>query len=179
MEKIIQTPENWHWKITPEQIARIKVRDRDTVNQVYFDNLDKFKKMAYRYCRLAKQYSYFRDCVQQIYVDMMDYDYTDSRVLFWSIRRSFWRATGLTKKPSVSLDQPILDGNGVLSDIIPVYDTAERDFERSEEEKHALELIAAQTQLSARAKDVLTAYAFNCLAYRGLFDYEYRKVHTA
>ena len=179
MEKIIQTPENWHWKITPEQIARIKVRDRDTVNQVYFDNLDKFKAMAYRYCRIHKQYSYFRDCVQQVYVDMMDYDYTDSRVLFWSIRHSFWRATGLTNKPFVSLDAPILDGNGVLSDIIPVYDTAERDFERSEEERHVLELIAAQTQLSARAKDVLTAYAFNCLAYRGLFDYEYRKVCTA
>lgn len=179
MEDVKYTPQGWDWKITPEQIERIKQRDRDTVNQVYFDNLDRFKKMAYRYCRLRKAYSYFRDCVQQVYVDMINYDYSNSRSLFWSIRHSFWYAIGITRTPVISLDEPIFDGDGVLSDIIPTYDTAERDLERNEEEKHALELIAAQTHLTARKKDILTAYALNCLAYRGLFEYEYRKAYSA
>ncbi|MDE7463951.1 MAG: hypothetical protein K2M48_02880 [Clostridiales bacterium] len=170
------TPENWHWQITPEQIARIKQRDRDTVNQVYFDNLNKFKKMAYSFCGKRKLYSYFWDCVQQVYVDMLDYDYTDTRSLFWSIRHSFWLATGITKRPFISLDEPVFDDEITLGDIIPTYDTTERDFERSEQEKHVLELISAQTHLSDKQRDILTAYAFDCLAYRGLFEYAYREI---
>ncbi len=174
-------PTGWHWKITPEQIEKIKQRDRDTVNKVYFANLEKFKRMAYRYCCIRKQYSFFRDCVQQIYVDMLYYDYSDSRTLFWSIKRSFFRACGLSKYCRKSLDEPIgdSDSDSVLADIIPIYDTAEHDYDRKAQEKHALELIAAQTHLTDKAKDILTAIAFDCLCYVGIFDYEYSKMCSA
>lgn len=173
-------PTGWHWAITPEQIEKIKERDRDTVNQVYFDNLEKFKRMAYRYCRRVKQHiQFFMDCVQQVYADMIYYDYTDARTLFWSIRHSFCRAIGSTRVQIKSLDEPIFDGDGVLADVIPTYDTAERDYDRKAQEVHALHLIAAQTHLSGKAKDILTACAFGCLCYSGLFEYEYSKVCTA
>ena len=48
-QRDIPTPENWHWKITPEDIEKIKANDRDTINRVYFDNLPKFEKIAKRY----------------------------------------------------------------------------------------------------------------------------------
>lgn len=170
----IRLPTGWHWAITPEQIERIRQRDRDTVNQVYFDNLSKFKRIAYRFCRKSKRLSYYRDCVQQIYADILDYDFTNIKSLYWSLYHSFYRAVGYTRYRTVSLDKPMFDdGNGTLQDIIPSLDTVLSEAEKRERERHALEIIAAQTQLTERSKDFLTAYAFNCLAYTGLFAYEY------
>ena len=174
MENEKFTPTGWHWKITPEQIEKIKERDRDTVNQVYFDNLDKFKRIAYRFCRNTKRLSYYLDCVQQIYVDILDYDFSCARKLYWSLYHSFYRAVGYTRYNTVSLDKAIFDDNdATFHDIMPSCDRVLTEVEKQEYERHALEIIAAQTQLTERNKDFLTAYAFNCLAYRGLFAYEY------
>ena len=176
-EDIKFMPDGWHWKITPEQIEKIKERDRDTVNKVYFDNLDKFKRMAYKYCRNSKQYSFFKDCIQQIYVDMLYYDYTNSQTLFWSIRRSFHRAVGLPRVPILSLDLPFkYDSDLTLADLIPSNESLECEIDREEKNRRVLEIIAAQRHLTDKAKDILTAYAFGCLAYTGLFDYAYRKI---
>lgn len=180
MENDKRLPPYWHWKITPEQIEKIKGRDRDTVNKVYFDNLDKFKRMAYRYCGLKKQYSYFSDCVQQIYVDLIGYDYSNSRTLFHSIKHSFYRATGFSKYVQRSLDEPIGKNSrgGVLGDILLSTCTAEQDFECEEQEQHVLAIIAAQIHLTDKQRDILTAYAFNTLVYEGLFNYEYAKKNS-
>ena len=174
------TSEKWHWKITPEQIERIRQRDRDTVNQVYFDNLDKFKKMAYKFCNKTKRRDYVQDCLQQIYADMLDYDYSCLRKFYWSIYHSFYCAVGYTRCHTVSLDKPIFDGNdATLADFMPIADTAVSDTEKREYERHVLEIIAAQTQLTERSKDFLTAYALDCKPYVGVFAYEYAQAFTA
>lgn len=174
------TPDNWHWKITPEQIEKIKERDRDTVNQVYFDNLPKFKRIAYRFCRNTKRLSYYRDCVQQIYADMLYYDYSNVRKLYWSLYHSFYRAVGYTRYRTVSLDKPLFDNSiATLADFIPIDDTIEKEKDKQEHDRHVLEIIAAQTQLTERNKDFLTAYAFDCLAYKGLFAYEYAQAFAS
>lgn len=176
MENIKFTPQGWHWKITPEQIEKIKERDRDTVNKVYFDNYDKFERLAKWYCDIIKRRELVDDCTQQIYADIIDYDYTDTRTLFYSIRRSFWTACGCrtTKYDFVSLDETLYDdGETILADILPSTYDITQEAENKENERHALELIAAQTHLSDKNKDILTAIAFGCLAYQGLFAYEY------
>ncbi|MCI9405033.1 MAG: hypothetical protein HFJ21_06995 [Clostridia bacterium] len=175
MENDKHLPTGWHWKITPEQIERIRQRDRDTVNQVYFDNLDKFKAMAYRFCGLRKFYDDFQDCVQQIYIDLVNYDFTNSKRLFWSIRGSFYRVC-YSRYRYVSLSTPIMNGidDITLMDCLAVNVELGAEQEKQEQERHALEIIAAQKHLSDKDKDILTAYAFNCLCYKGLFDYEYR-----
>lgn len=170
-------PTGWHWKITPEQIEKIKERDRDTINKVYFDNLEQFKKMARGYCNRNGLYGFYEDCLNQIYVDLSDYDFTTSCELAFSIKNSFARACMSCKRVVLSLDKKLNDGVRVYGDTIVIEDTAERDFEDKESARHALELIAAQTHLSERNKDILTAYAFGCLAYRGLFEYA-RQVYS-
>lgn len=178
MEDIRFTSQGWHWKITPEQIEKIKQRDRDTVNQVYFDNLEKFKRMAFKFCGEHKLYSYFKDCVQQIYADMLYYDYSNSLRLFCSIRTSFYRAT-MDSVRAISLDEPIFGDDIVLADRIGVCDNTDKPYEDKEQARRALEIIARQTHLPDSAKDFLTACAFDCLCYKGIFDYEYKKAIIA
>lgn len=179
MENIKFTPQGWHWKITPEQIEKIKERDRDTVNAVYFDNYDKFKSMAKRYCDIIRRRELVDDCIQQIYADMVDYDYTDARTLFYSIRRSFWTACGVGKVDVVSLDETLYDdGETTLADILPSTYDITQEAKNKDNERHALDMIAAQTHLTERKKDILTAIAFGCLAYQGIFAYEYRQAYT-
>ena len=173
-------PSGWHWKITPEQIEKIKERDLDTVNQVYFDNLDKFKAMAYNFC-YSREVSYcFEDCVQQVYVDLLDYDFSNSKRLFWSIRNSFYRACPPLLSGTVSLFTPIKGADDIaLMDCIEALDEVDAEQRKQEQERHVLAIIAEQKQLNDKDKDILTAYALNCLCYRGLFAYEYTKAFAA
>ena len=48
----------WHWRITLADIEKIKANDRETVNRVYFDNLEKFRKMALKYCFKCRNYDF-------------------------------------------------------------------------------------------------------------------------
>lgn len=168
----------WHWKITPEDTARIKAGDRETVNRVYFDNLSIFRKMAGKYCFYAGSYDFYEDCIQQIYIDMTCYDYTNAKSLYWSIRKSFRRASMLTTVPTVSLESPVTDdGDKVLGDYIGVDGFAELD--EKEHARNVLSLIGEQKQLTERQRDQLTAFAFGVAAYRGLYEWEYRQAYTA
>ena len=168
----------WHWKITPEQIERIKANDRETVNSVYLDNLLTFRKMAFKYCRNARKWDCVGDCVNQIYVDLTDYDFTDTKTLFWSIYKSFRRACMSVRVPVVSLDKPLLDEEGAtFGDMIGV--DGFEELERKEHECSVLEIIAEQTQLTDRQRDELTAFAFGIKAYRGLYAEEFRQAHSS
>lgn len=173
-----ETPDKWHWKITPEQIAKIKAGERETINRVYMDNLDKFRAMAGRYCRDINRLDIVQDCVQQIYIDLPAYDFTNSGRLYWSIRNSFRAAGMLTRRPCVSLETPLTeDGEVTLADTIE----GESGFERMDEEENAravLEMIAEQTQLTDKQRDQLTAIAFGVALYRGIYAEEYRYAHT-
>lgn len=174
------TPDKWHWAITPEQIVKIKQRDRDTVNQVYFDNLSKFKRIAYRFCRNSKRLSFYRDCVQQIYADMIYYDYTNVRKLYRSLYRSFYRAACFDSSRIVSLDKAMFDDseNSFIATIsAPEYDPDKyTEYEKSV--KRVLQGIARQTQLNERGRDILTAVALNRLFYEGIFKDEYANAFT-
>lgn len=176
MENEKYLPTGWHWKITPEQIEKIKQRDRDTVNKVYFDNLRQFKRMAYNYCRKNKLYSYYRDCYQQIYIDLPYFRFDTCRELAFSIKNSFARACMSCKKVILSLDKPLRDDDRVYEDLFESYDTPEKKYDDKEHERHVLEIIAAQKHLTERERDILTAYAFDCLVYKGLFAYEYAQI---
>ena len=172
------TPDKWHWKITPEQIAKIKAGERETVNRVYMDNLDKFRRIAWRYCDSIKRLDIVLDCIQQIYIDLPVYDFTDTGKLYWSIRKSFRAAGMLTRRPCVSLDAPLTyNGEITLADTI----AGEDCFAALEERENALtvlDIIEEQTQLTELQRDQLTALAFGVSLYRGLYAEEYRYAHS-
>ena len=185
MENAKYTPTNWHWIITPEQIEKIKANDRDTINKVYFDNYDKFKRIAFNKCLKWHCLQFIDDCIQQVYLDLPKYNFTDGRRLFNSICKSFHIACGHNGIKAFSLDAP-KGGNNENKQTLFDYlaDNVGADFyeqkrEQHENERHALNIIAAQTQLSDKDKDILTAIAFGCAAYRGVFAYAFAQAVTA
>lgn len=169
----------WHWKITPEQITKIKAGERETINRVYFDNLPTFERMARKYCRhFFRLYEFLGDCVNQIYVDMPDYDYNDALSLYFSIHASFARASLANRRRTVSLDLPVKEKEGAtLGDFIEGESGFEA-LERKEHEKTVLTIIAGQNRLTELQRDYLTAYAFNCRVYRGIYAEEYKKANA-
>ena len=173
-----QTPDEWHWKITPEQIARIKAGDRETVDRVYMDNLDKFRAIAWRYCEDINRLDIVQDCIQQIYVDLPTYNFNDTGKLYWSIRNSFRAAGMLSRRPCVSLETPLTDnGEITLADTIAGADGF-AELEEQESVRAVLDMIAEQTQLTEKQRDQLTALAFGVALYRGIYAEEYRYAHT-
>ena len=172
------TPDSWHWKITADQIANIKAGDRETVNRVYLENLDKFKRIAWRYCEDINRLDIVHDCIQQIYVDLPVYDFRDTGKFYCSIRNSFRAAGMLTRRPCVSLETPLTDdGEITLGDAIVGAD----GFAEMDEEESAcavLDMIAEQTQLTEYQRDQMTALAFGVALYRGIYAEEYRHAHT-
>lgn len=171
------TPENWHWDITPEDVKKIKAVDRETINRVYFSNLAKFKNIAGRYCfYIIRDSSYFEDCVQQIYVDLDKFDYTNVQTFYWSILNSCRRARCASFR-EVSLFTPVITNDKgkdkTLLDILWKDYFAELEERETGEEK-ALLMIKSQTALSELEKDFLTAIAFCVRPYEGLFNDEYK-----
>ena len=81
----------WHWKITPEQIERLKAKDIVTLNKVYFDNLDKFKRIGLSFCCKSRNYDFYGDFLNQVYVDLPFYHFENLGTLYSSLRRSFKR----------------------------------------------------------------------------------------
>lgn len=63
LSEVVPTPENWHWKITPQDIAKLRLEDVPTMTKVYFDNYKKFQKIAYRRFK-----DFEEDAMQSIYV---------------------------------------------------------------------------------------------------------------
>jgi len=168
----------WHWRITLADIEKIKANDRETVNRVYFDNLEKFRKMALKYCFKCRNYDFLGDCINQIYVDMTAYDYSSRLSLWWSIQASFRRASMATAVPLLSLDKPLSDDTeATLYDLIAAPETDEE--EEREHARNALEIIAEQEQLTEQQRDMLTAFAFGVAFYRGIYAEEYRQAFAA
>lgn len=179
------TPERWHWAITPTQVEALKQGNNIVMCQVFTDNLTKLKSIIYRYCYRTKNLQWQGDCLNQVYIDLPRYDYTNTKTLFWSLRWSFRRACNSQASVCVSFDAPIRKGknrhqdgsiDGTLGDFIAVDGFAE--LEEEESRKRALAIIAEQTQLTERQRDVLTAIALGCRAVKGLFAYERRQAFT-
>ncbi len=183
-QRDIPTPENWHWKITPEDIEKIKANDRDTINRVYFDNLPKFEKIAKRYIwrlrasNITVDMSNAEDITQQIYLDLPYYTFDNALKFYYSIRRTccniIWGRSVLSLK---SLDTALFDTekDGKSENIIDyITDNGINDnIEREESEHKVLIALKNQRQLTQKQKDMLTAYAFHARLYDGIFLVEY------
>lgn len=98
----------WHWKITPEQIEKVKENDRETVNEVYADNLKKIRAIGYGFCRRARCFSCYEDFLQQVYIDLPKCDYTNVKKFYYSLKRCF-RSARMFHRCEVSLDEELSD----------------------------------------------------------------------
>ena len=177
------TPANWHWAITPQQIDEIKQGNRDTIDKVYFDNLQKLRRIVFNFCRKRDKQQFFDDCLQQIYVDLQNYRFNNSMTFFWSIKRSCYYAYGFRKsevRAYISLDSPLQSqgskrqeqSSRTLADTIPAIEFDE--LEEQEQEKRVLTILDS-LELSEQDKDVMTAIAFGCAVQRGLYAWLQRK----
>lgn len=174
------TPGKWHWAITPWQIRFIKQNDRETINQVYFDNLDKFKRIARKYCFKYRKWWAFGDILNQIYLDLPSYKYTSAKTFYGSIRKSVYSAFYMYSVATVSLDEMLFDDKTrtlITTIPAPEYD-ADKYTEYEKSVKRVLQGIARQTQLNERGRDILTARALNIPFYAGVFKHEYANTFT-
>ena len=102
-----KTPgKGWHWKITPEQIEKLKAKDIETLNKVYFDNLEKFKRIGKALCFKARDFSYYEDFINQIYIDLPFYNFENLSRFYMSLIISFKRCRNFSKY-EISIDTPI------------------------------------------------------------------------
>lgn len=103
----------WHWKITPEQIERLKAKDIETLNKVYFDNLEKFKRIGLSFCCKSRNYDFYGDFLNQVYVDLPFYRFDNLGTMYSSLRRSFKRCR-MWSSYEISIETPI-DGTDELT----------------------------------------------------------------
>lgn len=175
----ISTPENWHWKITPQQIQEIKQGNRDTLATVYFDNLPTFRRVVYNICRRHNLLCFFEDCLQQIFVDLEHYHFENTKRFYSSLLVSCLIAFGASFKSvpfkyCISLETPLrsvvkeqeFDGNTLADTLV-----AKECFEDTdnEENKRLVEIIEGQ-HLTPAQSDLLCALGIGCNYRRGLFN---------
>lgn len=179
MEKFYPGPGAWHWLITADDIEKIKANDRETINRVYFANYAKFGRIAGAFVsrRLAIgvyiDRGLVKDVLQQIYIDLPSYDFTDTGRLVCDLRKTCRRIMCGQSVFSDSLDAEVYgDDDGF--EHIPADNSLDEALEREESEKAVLRAIALQP-LKTSQKDVLTALALWVKPFAGLFTDEYRR----
>lgn len=179
MEKFYPGPGAWHWLITADDIEKIKANDRETINRVYFANYAKFGRIAGAFVsrRLAIgvyiDRGLVKDVLQQVYIDLPSYDFTDTGRLVCDLRKTCWRIMCGQSVFADSLDAEVYgDDDGF--EHIPADNSLDEALEREESEKAVLRAIALQP-LKTSQKDVLTALALWVKPFAGLFTDEYRR----
>lgn len=188
-QRDIPTPENWHWKITPEDIEKIKANDRDTINRVYFDNLPKFAKVARGYIWRSRavgryiDFGYVQDIINEIYLRLPLCSFVNVQHFYYSLL-NICRFAVYGKvsrcKIALSLDEDFAKNE--KSEGFETYESRlltasyvnEMNLELEDNEKKILCAIGNQKQLTAKQKDFLTAYVLHVRPYDGIFDYEYK-----
>lgn len=164
----IPGPGTWHWKISLEDVEKIKKVDRETIDRVYFDNYDKFKRI----CR--NRFSIlWEDALQEIYLLIPYLDYTNAKTFFRSILSLLYRricGRSVFTLSALSLDKTLsIDEQHSFIDFLAI----ECDFLHEDEEQNikVIGLIDNQRFLSDEQKDYLLSVAFNCQNIKGLFNY--------
>lgn len=177
MEKNLPTPENWHWAITPEDVKKIKMFDRKTIDRVYFANYDKFKSICMR--RFPK---WWEDALQEIYLLIPYLNYTNTQKFFWSIFDGIYFALfGRSIRATVSFDMELCynDKFYTLESLLGYdYDFLHEENEREELIK-VLSLIDNQKSLSDDQKDYLLAVSLGCKSIKGMFNYAKNRFFVA
>lgn len=164
----IPGPGTWHWKISPEDVEKIKKVDRETIDRVYFDNYEKFKKI----CR-SRFSALWEDALQEIYLLIPYLDYTNAKTFFHSflgllIRAIYGRSVSTFKALSLDMLLPNDEQHSFI-DFLGI----ECDFLHEDEEQSikVIGIIDNQRFLSDEQKDYLLSVAFNCQNIKGLFNY--------
>lgn len=143
------------YKLEPKTLAGIKDGNVEAINRFYEDNFGLFRGMSGKFVRNRRLENIYRyevdDLMQQLYVDIPHFDYTDERTLTCSIFRSFkysdnggilHRAASARLK-NISIDSPIfykgeaMDGAALLDCIVSSAAPDEIIFESEEREKSA------------------------------------------
>lgn len=175
----IPTCENWHWKITAEDIAKIKANDRPTIDKVYFDNLESFRKCAYNFCRKHRAFDLFDDCLQELYITLPNWDYRNTKTLFWSIKRTFYNAC-LFEKIAFSLDEPLReDSETTKGEMLQAAEPSVTENDQKESFKKLLNLLA-KLDLKDTERDALICQALGIsLKYLSLYGGVYAQYRNA
>lgn len=164
----------WHWKITDEQVERLKAGDLEARNEIYFDNLYMFRIVTVNYLHKKRCLQFVEDCVQQIYVDLDTFIYNDRGSFYFSLIHSFNRVIGYI--PYHSLDAPVSkDSFTTFSETListcVVIDPLTHMINKETYGVLALKMIGQQ-KITEHEKDMLTAFAFSVPRERGLYrDY--------
>lgn len=109
----------WHWNITPEQIEKIKANDREMINSFYLANYQKFRRIGFGFCRRAHCFEYLEDFLQEVYLFVPFFNYTDTRSFYSGLVRCFYKARGYNRYLTLSLDMEIYgDEDITLADTI-------------------------------------------------------------
>ena len=157
----IPTPENWHWKITPQDIAKLRLEDVPTMNKVYFDNYEKFQRIAYRRFK-----DFEEDAMQSIYVALPYLNYKNAQTFFqsllWVVRALVYGVGRVYFLSVEAYEESELPNNLVYED---------KYFILEDEEK-IIEFIASQKTLTDKQKDLLCAAAFGIADYKGVVEDE-------
>ena len=170
------------WKITKEQIEKLKRFDVETLNTVYFDNLQFIKNISFILGRKMRLYIHFEDFVQESYLLLPLCEFENDKTLTNSLCRLLRRR--VVGRVCLSLDAPIKKGEKVIKNVKTFVDsyavdgfkgTIYSDFENVDSEEHlqkALKIISQQKTLTLEQKDILTAIAFNVPYYKGIYEQE-------
>lgn len=168
MTDTIPTPANWHWAITPQDIAKLRLTDVDTMNKVYFANYPKFRKIAYN----RFNHEFAEDALQSIYLALPCLDYTNSQTFFISLLqvvRNLVYGTGRVYSSSLEgmEDRSERDGETLPSYLM----YSDRYFTLEDEEK-IIDFLKCQKSLTEKEKDLFCATAFGIYNYKGVFEDE-------
>lgn len=161
LSEVIPTPENWHWKIKPQDIVKLRLEDVPTMTKVYFDNYEKFQRIARN--RFG---SYWEDALQSIYIALPFCKYDNSQVFFRSLLAiCFNLVYGYSRHDNVLS----VDYDNGLSDVCFVFQ--DRYFIHEEAER-LIDFLDSQKTLNDKQRDLLCATALGVCAYEGIFKDE-------
>ena len=162
----------WHWKITPEQIEKLKAKDIETLNKVYFDNLELFKKVGLKFCYKAhRNYDFYGDFLNQVYVDLPFYNFKNTFSFYFCLRKSFKRCR-MWLCGVVSIETPIKEADDLIlgdsiadeKDIIEEAEQAEAVKEFAPKFFEVIEKVTGKDENDETIRD-LAEYVFTGYTY--------------
>lgn len=154
--------------INESVINELQFASKEKREEFFIKNIGFIKAMAFNFVRKRMRYSDFDDCVQQVFVDMYNYDYTSIKAFFNCVYRSFYKTQA--KISTLSLNATISQTEDfTFEDIIA--DTRETEEEEREHSKKVIEILDKLSNLTLYDKDNLLSFSFGCGMYKGIFEY--------
>lgn len=124
------------WRVTPEQIEKIKRQDSEAVCRFIAENLEYLSHMAKHYCSYKhsigrSEYS-AEDCISGLYIDLPYFDFSSRTKIYFNLRLSF------DYSPYGGLVKYVKDGKAVRRKVASKYLGYDllyfTDFERENDE---------------------------------------------